>query len=31
LNCKTRKMLEKQVEVDTWIIQKINEIETRNE
>lgn len=31
LNCKARKMLEKQVEIDTWIIQKINEIETRNE
>ena len=31
LNCKARKMLEKQVEVDNWIIQKINEIETRNE
>lgn len=31
LNCKIEKMVLKQVEVQHWIIQKINEIETRNE
>ena len=31
LNCRIQKMVLKQVEVQHWIIQKINEIETRNE
>ena len=31
LNCRIQKMVLKQVEVQHWIVQKINEIETRNE
>ena len=31
LNCRIQKMVLKQVEVQHWIIQKINEIEMRNE
>lgn len=31
LNCRIQKMVLRQVEAQHWIIQKINEIETRNE
>lgn len=31
LNCRIQKMVLRQVEAQHWIIQKINEMETRNE